>query len=192
MLNRYYFTMTNSSERIADLLIHLGRRSVQSSASQLTSAQWAALRFFDHANSFSRQPSAFASYHGTTRGTASQTVKSLVKLGYLERSTDPDDRRSAVFNVTRAGRRALKADPLNTLVHVLDDLPKDKREALHDALLVINKGYSDAGEEPLFGTCSSCRHFSKKGPNAGYCSQPSATLEIFETDKLCCRFQLAD
>jgi DNA-binding MarR family transcriptional regulator len=192
MLNRYYLPMANSSEQIADLLIHLGRRSVQCSASQLTSAQWAALRFFDHANSFSRQPSVFASYHGTTRGTASQTVKSLVKLGYLERSTGPDDRRSAVFDVTRAGRDALKSDPLKSLVHILDDLPRDKREALYDALLIINKGYGDAGEEPLFGTCSNCQHFSGKRSGAGYCSQSSVPLQVFETDKLCCRFQVAE
>lgn len=178
--------MTFSSERIADLLVHLARRSVQCSASELTSAQWAALRFFAHANRFSRQPSAFASYHGTTRGTASQTVKSLVNLGYLERSRGVDDRRSAVFDVTQAGMEALNADPLNMLVKTLDELPQDKRETLGEALLTLNEESQEA--ETGFGSCSNCRHFKQCGLNSGFCNQSAVALDVEEIDKLCWRF----
>lgn len=180
--------MAHSSEHIADLLVHLARRSVQSSASELTSAQWAALRFFAHANRFSRQPSVFASYHGTTRGTASQTVKSLVKLGYLERSPGLSDRRSAVFDVTQAGMDALKGDPLKALVQALEDLPRDKHEALCDALLTLNKSSGEVTEETRFGTCSNCRHFRQSSAGSGHCNQSSAALDVYETGKLCCRF----
>lgn len=191
MLKRYHLAMTHNSERIADLLVHLARRSVQCSASELTSAQWAALRFFAHANRFSRQPSVFASYHGTTRGTASQTVKSLVQMGYLERSRNLSDGRSAVFDVTRSGMKALDADPLRSLVETLEGLSQDKREALCDALLTINKQSeeSEVGlENSQFGTCSNCKHFKQNGPASGYCSQSAIKLDIHETDKLCCRF----
>ena len=180
--------MTFTSERIADLLVHLARRSVQCSASQLTSAQWAALRFFAHANRFSRQPSAFASYHGTTRGTASQTVKSLVHLGYLERSRGVDDRRSAVFGVTQAGMEALNADPLNMLIKTLDELPEDKRKTLGDALLMLNEESREANTETGFGTCSNCKHFERYGLNAGFCNQSAVALDVDELDKLCWRF----
>lgn len=183
--------MPHSPERIADLLVHLARRSVQCSASELTSAQWAALRFFAHANRFSRQPSVFASYHGTTRGTASQTVKSLVKLGYLERSRGLSDRRSAVFDVTQTGMRALEADPLRALVQSLDELPADKRAALCEALLMLNKSTEESvesDEETHFGTCSNCKYFQRNGQGAGYCTQSSAALDLYEIDKLCCRF----
>jgi len=184
--------MSHSSERLADLLVHVARRSVQSSASELTSAQWAALRFFAHANRFSRQPSVFATYHGTTRGTASQTVKSLVKLGYLERSRGLSDRRSAVFDVTPAGMEALDNDPLKDLVKTLDDLPKDKREALCDALLTLNKSTEESEkgrEETHFGTCSNCKFFQQGGQQGGgYCTQSSAALDLCDIDKLCCRF----
>lgn len=183
--------MPHSPERIADLLVHLARRSVQSSASELTSAQWAALRFFAHANRFSRQPSVFASYHGTTRGTASQTVKSLVKLGYLERSRGLSDRRSAVFDVTQIGMKALEADPLKALVQSLDELPTDKRAAICEALLMLNKSTEESvesEEETHFGTCSNCKYFQQNGQSAGYCTQSSAALDLYEIDKLCCRF----
>lgn len=183
--------MSDSPERIADLLVHLARRSVQSSASGLTSAQWAALRFLAHANRFSRQPSAFANYHGTTRGTASQTVKSLVKMGYLERSRGLSDRRSAVFDVTQAGMKALDDDPIQALIVKLDGLPQDKREALFDTLLTLNKStekFEHEEEETCFGTCSNCKHFRQNGLSSGYCNQSSVALEINETDKLCCQF----
>ena len=186
ILRRYHPTMTFSSERIADLLVHLARRSVQCSASELTSAQWAALRFFAHANRFSRQPSAFASYHGTTRGTASQTVKSLVNLGYLERSRGVDDRRSAVFDVTQSGVEALNADPLNMLVKTLEELPQDKRETLGEALLTLNEESQEA--ETGFGSCSNCRHFKQCGLNSGFCNQSAVALDVEEIDKLCWRF----
>ena len=180
--------MNFTSERIADLLVHLARRSVQCSASELTSAQWAALRFFAHANRFSRQPSAFASYHGTTRGTASQTVKSLVHLGYLERSRGVDDRRSAVFDVTSAGMEALNVDPLNRLVKTLDELPQDKRETLGDALITLNEESREADAKTGFGCCSNCRHFERCGLNSGFCNHSAVALDVDEIGRLCWQF----
>ncbi|AWY00509.1 hypothetical protein A8139_11300 [Marinomonas primoryensis] len=180
--------MNYSSERIADLLVHIVRRSVQRSASELTSAQWSALRFFAHANQFSRQPSAFASYHGTTRGTASQTVKSLVKLGYLERSRGLSDRRSAVFDVTPPGMEALNTDPLKTLVQTIDDLPQEQRESLCASLLTFNKGSQEVGAKTHFGTCLNCKHFRQSSLNSGFCNHSAAALDVYEIDKLCCKF----
>ena len=66
------------TEEIAELLVHIGRSARgEDSDSDLTAAQWTALRFFARANRVSRTPSAFASFQATTRGTASQTLKSL-------------------------------------------------------------------------------------------------------------------
>jgi DNA-binding MarR family transcriptional regulator len=47
----------------------------------LNPAQWAALRYFARANQVSRAVCASALFHGTDRGTASQTVKALVEKG---------------------------------------------------------------------------------------------------------------
>jgi DNA-binding MarR family transcriptional regulator len=56
---------------------------------ELSPAQWMALRYFARANSFSRNPSAFAEFQATTRGTASQAIKALEASGYLVSATDP-------------------------------------------------------------------------------------------------------
>lgn len=96
-----------------------------------------------------------------------------------------------MFDVTRTGLEALEADPLRVLVQSLDALPENKRTALCDALVTLNKSTeeSEEGDEVIhFGTCSSCRYFRQNGQDAGYCSQSSAALELYETDKLCCRF----
>src|SRR6476469_6003032 len=70
----------------ADLVLRLSRAALgEGFVEALTSAQWTAPRYFSRANRFSRTVSAFAEFHATTRGTASQTVKSLIKPGYLAR-----------------------------------------------------------------------------------------------------------
>ena len=66
------------SRAIAEQVLQLGRMaSAEALAEGLTPVQWAGLRYFARANRFSRTPSAFAAFHGTTRGTASQTIKNL-------------------------------------------------------------------------------------------------------------------
>ena len=72
-------TGRNATE-FADLVLQLGRAAyADCAAGGLTQAQWIAMRYFARANRFSRTVSGFADFHGTTRGTASQTIKSLVE-----------------------------------------------------------------------------------------------------------------
>jgi DNA-binding MarR family transcriptional regulator len=80
---------------IADLVLHLGRiASREALVEGLTPAQWTVLRYFARANRFSRTPSAFAAFHGTTRGTASQMIKNLEIQGYLTRMRSEADGQS--------------------------------------------------------------------------------------------------
>jgi len=73
------------SRVIAELILHLGRIAARESLVEgLTPGQWAVVRYFARANRFSRTPSAFAAFHGTTRGTASQTIKSLETQAALD------------------------------------------------------------------------------------------------------------
>src|SRR6056297_4232996 len=110
-------------EQLAEMLVHVGRSArAEGREDILTAAQWTALRFFARANRASRTPSAFASFQATTRGTAAQVIKSLVRGGYLERHTSEIDRRSARFEVTARGREILERDPLRHLVEALSAL----------------------------------------------------------------------
>jgi|SRR5271169_6343430 len=75
-----------SARETAELLLQVGRLvQAESYDGELSPAQWMALRYFARANSFSRNPSAFAEFQATTRGTASQAIKALEADGYLVR-----------------------------------------------------------------------------------------------------------
>jgi len=72
---------------------------------ELTNAQWAALRYFRNVNRFSRTLSGFANFHSTTRGSASQTIGSLVKKRLLDRRLNDTDRRRVLFELTEKLRK---------------------------------------------------------------------------------------
>jgi DNA-binding MarR family transcriptional regulator len=101
-----------SARETAELLVQVGRRvQAEGYDGELSPAQWMALRFFARANQFSRNPSAFAGFQATTRGTATQTIKSLESGGYLVRQPSKADRRSISLRLTSKGKKALALDP---------------------------------------------------------------------------------
>ena len=131
--------MTNElkmdSRVIAELVIHLGRiASGEGLVEGLTPAQWTVLRYFARANRFSRAPSAFAAFHGTTRGTASQTIKSMETQGYLVRVRSETDGRSARLELTDKAGAILVNDPIETLVQAAEALPPGVRGHFSDVL----------------------------------------------------------
>lgn len=190
---RYFPGMTPepSADLCAELLLHLARLG-QSGATRLrlTPAQWTALRFFARANRFSRTPSAFSSFHATTRGTASQTVKSLVAAGLLERHRSESDGRCLRFELTEAGRTALEEDPLNALAGALSGLPAGRRSDLLASLRTLLDTLSDARGAEAFGTCGDCRHLEPcaGGGDGWVCRCAESSLLAGEFDKLCVDF----
>jgi DNA-binding MarR family transcriptional regulator len=55
------------------------------------------------------KPSAVAQAVGMDRSAASRLTRELVRLGLIETSTDPSDRRSIVLSLTADGRRRMNA-----------------------------------------------------------------------------------
>ena len=176
-----------STDEIAELLVYLGRAARGGDgASDMTAAQWTALRFFARANDVSRTPSAFASFHATTRGTASQTIKSLLVKGYLERHESADDRRSVRFDLTDAGLAAMRDDPLRALSEAIDRLDAGLKSALRRALPVLAGELADIRDTVAFGTCGDCRHYS--GGTISYCACVAAELAPADLGRLCINF----
>jgi len=174
----------------AELVIHLARLAQSAGDHRLTAAQWTALRFFARANRLSRTPSAFSAFHATTRGTASQTVKSLVALGLLERHRNEEDGRSIRFELTAAGRAMLDHDPLRALAAHIDRLPADEGRRLLGALQTLVGGLALGQAAPVFGTCADCAHCdAAPQADAPFCRCAEATLMAGEMDALCIEFQ---
>ena len=183
--------MTRPSDLAAELVIHLARLAQADGGHKLTPAQWTALRFFARANRLSRTPSAFSAFHATTRGTASQTVKSLVTLGLLERHRNEDDGRSFRFELTAAGRTMLDNDPLQALSARIDRLPEAARGQLLEVLKSLTGAMAQGQAAPVFGTCADCAHCDvpAAGAEAPFCRCAEATLLAGEMGALCIEFR---
>ncbi len=174
---------------VAEQLVHLARL-VHGGAREdgLTPAQWTALRYFARANRFSRTPSAFSEFHATTRGTASQTVKSLVALGLLERRPNEQDGRSALIEVTQAGRERLAEDPLDALGEMIEALPGPERQAFSTALSRLTGSMARLRASPVFGNCVDCGHCDTSLAGPAYCRCTQTLLIDSDMRALCADF----
>ena len=170
------------------MIFHLARGASRGDEdSALTAAQWAALRFFSRASKLSRTPSGFAMYHATTRGTASQTIKSLERLGYVHRTGAPHDKRSVMFELTDRGMHCLLNDPLLTLEAALDHLPDDDVRRLCDVLQSSMKGVADRQGASVFGTCGDCRNL-EADESRPVCACTGELLGSTDFSRLCMHF----
>src|SRR5258705_4551427 len=106
-----------SARETAELLVQVGRLvQAEGYDGELSPAQWMALRFFARANQFSRNPSAFAEFQATTRGTATQTIKLLEAGGDLGREPSKADRRNIPLRLTSQGKTDVLHGPFDILV----------------------------------------------------------------------------
>ena len=183
------------SRVIAELILHLGRiASGDGFVSGLTPVQWAGLRYFAQANRFSRTPSAFAAFHGTTRGTASQTIKGLVADGYLKQTRSKTDGRSVRLDLTKKARAFLGDDPIEALVRAADALPLRVRGNFSAVLQRLLGSVALEAGKPLFGTCQTCVHFEgdgccQEGMSAYECGFVKEALTADELEQLCINFE---
>ena len=183
------------SRGIAQSIAQLARMSVgDGHVCGLTAAQWNTLRFFARANRFSRTVSAFAEFHATTRGTASQTVKGLVSEGYLTRTPSDLDGRSVRFDLTDKGRSALSQDPLDALSEAIGGLPPGVRNQLASNLKRLTEEVAGARGKPSFGSCRFCCHLTcalrKPGGEPSYaCDLLEQPLAANDLDDLCVNFE---
>ena len=180
----------STERRVAELALQVGRAAYgESAAAGFTPAQWTALRYFARANRFSRTISAFAEFHATTRGTASQTVKSLVQRGYLTRRPSERDGRSTDFALTERSRRLLVADPFEAVVRAVRDLPPGQRERTAAALRRILDNLAAERERPAVGVCALCGHLAPAGRGSFRCGLLREPLAGPELEQLCVRFE---
>ncbi len=183
-----------SEGTVAELIEKIGRAAYGDGfAAGLNPAQWAALRYFGRANRFSRTVGAFAQFHGTTPGTASQTIKSLIEKDYLVRTPVPTDRRSFLVILTTAGRALLTGDPINELTKAVRELTPSQLSNLSESLDKILVQMLTRRGQPRFGVCSCCCHLRldacpghAQGPHE--CGLLGEPLSQQETTEICANY----
>jgi DNA-binding MarR family transcriptional regulator len=187
-----------SARETAELLVQVGRRvQAEGYDGELSPAQWMALRFFARANQFSRNPSAFAGFQATTRGTATQTIKSLEAGGYLVRQPSKADRRSVSLRLTSKGKTALARDPFEVLVRAVDSLDAKERTVMRLALHQVLSTLATSGAHRQIGICQDCTHFGREmrcnppntGPSAAECLLLGVQIQPSDVGLLCVHFQ---
>ena len=196
--DRYYPAMTTpsdiSSRTVAELVLQLGCLARGDGfAGDLTLAQWAALRYFSRANRFSRTVSAFAEFHGTTRGTASQTIKSLVQDDYLLRKRSKTDGRSIDFTLTYQSKKLLARDPFDVLVIAAGALSSSASHTVARSLERMLRKMAQQQGKCQFGMCPNCKYFQEDGAYANgkpdyCCTLVDEPLREAETQQLCVNF----
>jgi DNA-binding MarR family transcriptional regulator len=163
----------------------MGRASrSEDGQSDLTAAQWACLRFFSRANASTRTPSGFAAFQATTRGTASQIIKSLEARGLIARAKADGDGRSVRVDLTGAGRALVSRDPLGALIGAIATLPASDSAKFLGTLSRLTSQIANLRQGAAFGTCPDCNHFTASG-SGGYCACMAAPLAAEDTAKLC-------
>jgi DNA-binding MarR family transcriptional regulator len=196
---RYYLPeVIMSARETAELLVQVGRLvQAEGYDGKLNPAQWMALRFFARANQFSRTPSAFAEFQATTRGTATQTIKSLEAGGYVVRRPSKADKRSVSLRLTSKGKKALARDPFEILVRALDSLDGKERTAMRRALHQVQSTLAASGPHRQIGVCKDCAHFGREmrcnppsaGPSAAECLLLGVPIQPEDVGLLCIHFQ---
>ncbi len=185
-------TKTQSEHVIAEMVLQLGRAACCENSAGLNAAQWSALRYFSRANRFSRTVSAFAAFHHTTKGTASQTVKSLVSRGLLTRTPSQRDGRSATVALTEAGRAFLRQDPFEALVDAVARLTRRQRGDMAEALGSMLEDLACGRGKRRFGRCTGCSFLcyaddrERRPPFA--CGLAGEFLQSEETRQICVNF----
>lgn len=103
-------------------------------AEGLYPAQWTALRYFSKAENGRRTASELARFQGLATGPVSRTVRTLILKKLVVKSKDQPSGRAEHLELTTAGHDLLMRDPINGIVHAVDELSADEREALAAAL----------------------------------------------------------
>ena len=169
--------------RIRNLINRLARLDAAGGwVGDLNPTQKAALEYLARANRYSRAPSQVADFIGTTRGTMSQTLKALMRKGYVSEQRQKTDQRSISYALTTTGAEILNQS--NLVAEAISTLPDTVQQQLEQLLEQGLRAALTANGGRSFGLCHSCSHHRDHGDH-GYCALLKLALEPGEKHKIC-------
>ncbi len=169
--------------QIRELINRLGRLDAAAGwDGDLNPTQRAALGYLSRANRFSRSPSHVSDYLGTTRGTTTQSLKSLLQKGYVAEQRSAHDKRVISYALTPAGQKAVEAPaPLQGAIAKLD---AEDQQLFQDLLSKALQNVLRKNEGREFGLCKTCVHHHTRdaGP---FCALLNVSLSPHQTNQIC-------
>jgi DNA-binding MarR family transcriptional regulator len=150
----------------------------------LNPAQWEALRYLARANRFSNSPGALTRYLGATKGTISQTIKSLERKALIAKAGRAEEKRSVALGLTEKGRDMLRRDPWRVLAAEAETLGGKTQRRMAKGLTALLNAEIVRGRHPTFGCCPDCRFFAESSDPLR-CMLFDAALAPAETQLIC-------
>lgn len=159
----------------------------------LVPAQWEALRYLASANRYSLTPGMVANFLGTTKGTASQTLRSLENKGYVKRVRSQLDKRVTIVTPTTAGLEKLTTDPLGTVLKLVEGEDDAEKEILYKSLERLLSLLRTHNNGCHFGYCAQCKNFRLIDPDhqngsIGFCRLSNEDVADTDITKICAKF----
>jgi len=183
IISSHYYSDMDDDLHIRELINRLARLDAASAwDGDLNPTQRAVLVYLARANRFSKSPSHVAEYLGTTRGTISQSFKSLAKKGYVTERRSTQDKRVISFDLTPSGEAEARAG--GRLEQCLSSLDHPQKRALATALTGVLRAVLAQNHGRAFGMCQNCVHF-ESAENGGYCRLLSEPLLAAEITQIC-------
>lgn len=156
------------------------------SVHDLKLVQLEALRYLAEANRFSDTPAAVAEGLGLTRGTVSQTLRTLQKKGLVHKTPDEHDGRVVHCHLTDAGRALVEQSwPSGLLSTAVDRWPRERLAEVYRHADALLRAVQEANGMRTFGVCHTCRHFETAGDKTFRCALFEATLTPAEMMQRC-------
>ena len=168
---------------IRELINRLARLdTAQAWQGDLNPTQSAVLDYLNRANRFSKSPSHVAEYLGTTRGTVSQSLKSLSQKGYVTEERSLTDRRTLRLELTTKGAEAARRP--NMTAEAVSGMDQSSRDALLTSLQSLLALLLKENRGRPFGICKECKHFVER-ESGNYCSLLSEDLSASDATQIC-------
>lgn len=186
---RYYKPMKGSEllaciERIGNLL-RAEQRAV-GGGHGLQAVHVTALDYLERCNRYSNTPAAVTAYLGLTKGTVSQTLKVLVRSGYVRRSEDRADGRVVRLALTQKGHNLLKSlGQSSRWRDAIGAMKEAECEAAWHTLQTLLRRLQQANGYRTFGQCATCRHLLRESGHRYRCGLTREELDRDDTTRIC-------
>jgi len=170
-------------ERIGNLLRTEIRKAGAKAGLQPVHLQ--ALYYLSQCNRYSDTPAAVTDYLGATKGTVSQTLSILEKKGYIEKTTDANDRRVQHLALTESAHALLHTSlPPKFFAKAESKLMEADAGGAVQFLTQLLRELQYANQSKTFGVCKTC-HFFLSHSEGYQCGLTREMLQEKDIVKIC-------
>ena len=137
------------------------------------------LQYLSICNDYSNTAKAVSNYLGQTKGSISQSLKTMEKLGYVKRQASSEDKRVTKIHLTPQGEKSLKN------ISEKSELSHHEDDALNRAIKGILLHWQVNSQKQGFGQCLSCSYNESYGKAEFKCGLTKESLSKLDIRKIC-------